>query len=342
MISAMEQELKMRADYLKHEPIKTLYFGGGTPSLLTSAELKGLIAAVQQHYQITSDVEFTLEANPDDINRTALETWKELGINRLSIGVQSFLQDDLDWMNRAHSAKESVEAVQMAKDFGFTLTVDLMYGLPYRNVDDWEKNIAQLVALSPQHISAYCLTIEKGTHLDQMINKGEIIAASEDEQANQFIKLLDKLNDAGYEQYEISNFARNEQYSKHNSNYWKGVSYIGIGPSAHSFDGKSRQWNVSNNPQYMKKILGGEPYFVREELSPKDQFNELLLTGLRTKWGVAFHDLMTLHTIPSEFYQKVELFVHDQLMHNVNNQLVLTNKGKLQADYITSLLFLDE
>lgn len=341
MIHAIVEELKSRVNYLGKQTISTLYFGGGTPSLLTKEELKLIVKTVYQNYRVEPEIEFTLEANPDDITLEQLFEWKSIGVNRLSIGLQSFLQEDLDWMNRAHSAEESVSAVKLAKENGFSVTVDLIYGLPNRTKFDWEYNIEKLVALSPEHISAYCLTVEKRTALHKLIEKGDLPEVSEDEQSEQFEILVSKMREHGYQQYEISNFAKEDAYSQHNSNYWKGVSYLGVGPSAHSFDGESRRWNVANNPQYIKGLSEKANYFEEEILTPKDRFNELLLTGLRTKWGVDLDLLSFKHCPTKQFHKQLDSFKEFELIIEKEGTLYLTEKGKLQADYIAAMLFLD-
>lgn len=341
MISAIVHELETRTKYLGKQAISTLYFGGGTPSLLTKEELKTIVEAVRHHYRLEAEIEFTLEANPDDINDQQLLAWKEIGVNRLSIGLQSFSQEDLDWMNRAHTAEESTSAVKLAKEYGFSLTVDLIYGLPNSNYSDWESNINQLIALAPEHISAYCLTVEKRTALHKMIEKGDLPKVGEDDQSEQFEILVRKMKSAGYMQYEISNFAREGVVSKHNSNYWKGISYLGIGPSAHSFDGESRRWNVANNHQYIKGIFEKGSYSEEEILTPKDRFNELLLTGLRTKWGVDLEALSFKHCPTQAFYDQLNKFKEFDLIVENKGNISLTEKGKLQADYVAAMLFID-
>jgi oxygen-independent coproporphyrinogen-3 oxidase len=341
MIHAIVQELKNRVSYLGKQTISTLYFGGGTPSLLTKEELMLIIETVYQNYHVDNEIEFTLEANPDDINVEQLLIWKSLGVNRLSIGLQSFLQEDLDWMNRAHTAEESESAVKLTKEYGFSMTVDLIYGLPNRTKADWENNIDKLVTLSPEHISAYCLTVEKQTALHKLIEKGDLPEVTEDDQSEQFETLVHKMKESGYQQYEISNFAKEEAYSQHNSNYWKGVSYLGIGPSAHSFDGESRRWNVANNPQYIKRISEQTSYYEEEILTPKDRFNELLLTGLRTKWGVNLELLSFKHCPTKEFHKQLNAFKAFNLIFEEEGTLFLTEKGKLQADHVAAMLFLE-
>ena len=341
LIDAIIVELEQRKEYLNSESIETIYFGGGTPSLLTEKELDLLLSRIYSIYEVTDIAEITLEANPDDILIDRLQEWKKLGVNRLSIGLQSFLQSDLDWMNRAHTAEESENAVKLAKEFGFSLTVDLIYGLPDRTLEEWKVNIEKLISLAPSHISAYCLTIEEKTVLSKWIEKGKIDPASEDEQAEQFLLLVRVLEKAGYQQYEISNFAKEGKYSKHNSNYWKGVSYLGVGPSAHSFNGESRRWNVSNNRKYINGVTNGVEFSDSEILTPKDRFNETVMTGLRTIWGVNLEVLRWHHCTNKLFDNRLEEFKNEKLLTVESNHIVLTKKGKLQADYIASELFLD-
>ncbi|MEX1190570.1 MAG: radical SAM family heme chaperone HemW [Brumimicrobium sp.] len=339
LVVSIKKELEERVVYLKAQPIESIYFGGGTPSLLEKVELKELLSTIYSRFDVKKNVEITLEANPDDISEIKLKSWKSAGINRLSIGLQSFLQDDLDWMNRAHTAEESVSAVKLAKNFGFALTVDLIYGLPNRNIHDWEDNINKLITLDPEHISAYCLTIENNTILKHKVTKGEIIPATEAEQASQFMLLLSLLKKARYEQYEISNFCKRDKYSRHNSNYWKGVHYLGVGPSAHSFDGETRRWNVANNQKYIKGIDTKADYFEVETLSNKDKFNELIMTGLRTVWGVDLKALKQFDLSSEDFENQIALFKDAGLLVQDKNTISLTDKGRLQADYIASQLF---
>lgn len=341
MISALIKELETRTHYLGGEEISTLYFGGGTPSLLTKDELQSILKAVKTNYKLKDKIEFTLEANPDDINQSQCALWKSVGVNRLSIGLQSFLQDDLEWMNRAHTAKESTKSVKTAIYNGFSTTVDLIYGLPNRTKEDWKNNIDQLIDLGPAHISAYCLTVEKQTALHHMIKKGDLPKVDEEDQAQQFEILVERMRAAGYEQYEISNFAKDKAYSQHNSNYWKGVKYLGIGPSAHSFDGESRRWNLANNHKYIKGLEQSKKYYEEEILTPKDRFNELLLTGLRTKWGVDLDQLKFKHCFTTAFQHQLDEFENYQLIKVVDQKITLTEKGKLQADYIAAMLFLE-
>lgn len=341
MITAMKQELIERKDYLSGETISTIYFGGGTPSLLTHEELKLLVDTIYANYPVASEIEFTLEANPDDVSIEQLEHWKEVGINRLSIGIQSFKQEDLDWMNRAHSVEEGKTALKLAREYGFFITADLIYGLPNHTLDDLKFNLEQLTAYSPEHVSAYCLSVEKGTILQHLVNTKQLPQVGEDEQADEFEYLVNFLKNKGYEQYEISSFARNEKYSVHNTNYWLGVKYLGIGPSAHSYDGKNRRWNIANNSLYIRKLTENETYYEDEVLSAKDRFNELLLTGLRTKWGVQFSQLFAEMDGNKEFFEQFEEFSANNLIESDEKRFFLTEKGKMQADHIAASLFMD-
>lgn len=340
LIAAMTHEIEEEKGYLENQKVQTIYFGGGTPSLLTTDELQLLLKTVHGAFEVVSSPEITLEANPDDISENKLEAWKAAGITRLSIGLQSFIQSDLDWMNRAHTAEESYSAVQQAKLYGFDLTIDLIYGLPESNLETLAGNIDKAIDLKPEHISAYCLTIEPKTALKNWVDKGKISVPTSDEQADQFSFLVNQLKKAGYEQYEISNFATGNNYSHHNSNYWKGIRYLGIGPSAHSFNGSSRQWNVSNNRQYINKISANEQHYEIEHLTKEDQFNELVMTGLRTVWGVDLDRLSRIHKLPKEFLNTLSSFEKDGLINKEKNIIQLTLNGRLQADHIAAMLFI--
>ncbi|MCH2224429.1 MAG: radical SAM family heme chaperone HemW [Crocinitomicaceae bacterium] len=340
MVNTICEELIQRRGYLVNKQIETIYFGGGTPSLLTKDELGKILNTVHLNFTVVDEPEVTLEANPDDISFYTLGFWKEYGVNRLSIGLQSFKSEDLKWMNRAHSVDESLSCVQLAKEAGFDqLTVDLMYGLPNLSIEDWEKHIDHVIDMDVGHVSAYCLTIEEKTVLDNWVQKGKVVAPNEDQQSDQFITLLRKLEGANFEQYEISNFAKEGKQSKHNSNYWKGTWYLGVGPSAHSFNGVSRQWNIANNRQYMKRIQTGSSFFEIEELSIENRINELILTGLRTSYGLNLEKLVKIGRLPKEFYLNKAYFISEGWMKDEDGYLRLTKEGKLRADFIASELF---
>lgn len=343
MIDALKTEIANRKEYVNNEVINSIYFGGGTPSLLTRDELKELFQVIHKHYSCSDNVEITLEANPDDITQNSLQAWKETGINRLSIGIQSFKQEDLEWMNRAHTVHEGLNCVQLAKEFGFqNLTVDLIYGLPNLSNEEWKSHLKTVINLGVTHISAYCLTVEEKTALNSLVEKGKIVPATEDQQSEQFKILVDELQKANFEQYEISNFCQPDCQAVHNTNYWKGVTYLGIGPSAHSFNGVSRSWNISNNRSYIKKIKECETHFETEMLSTSDQFNELLMTGLRTSFGVSLVQLEKIHALPKTFHDHIHQLEMDGFLIQENSTITLTQKGRLQADRIASDLFILE
>jgi oxygen-independent coproporphyrinogen-3 oxidase len=340
MISALIAELLSRQDYIENKRIETIYFGGGTPSILNVEELRSLLDTIYANYLVADEVEITLEANPDDITIENLLAWKEVGINRLSIGLQSFKATDLAWMNRAHTVDEALNCIDLVKKYGFeNLTVDLMYGLPDLNQTEWENHIKTIISMDVPHVSAYCLTVEKKTALHALVGKGKIIPASEDAQSDQFMMLLQILEENGYQQYEISNFSKPGFESKHNSNYWKGEWYLGVGPSAHSFNGTSRSWNIANNPRYLKAIAENETFTETEILTSENQFNERILIGLRTIYGVDLVALNSIVPLSNDFLEEVAKFVEADWMNQKSNTLFLTKEGRLRADHIASELF---
>ncbi len=342
MIDSIVQEIENRKTYLHNIDIRTIYFGGGTPSILNEAELKSILAKVYDAFKVTDGAEITLEANPDDISGANLEVWKKAGVNRLSIGLQSFKKSDLEWMNRAHTVSDSFQCVKLAKQHGFEdITVDLMYGLPDLTMEEWENHIQEVMDLDVPHVSAYCLTVEEKTVLSSLVGKGKIVPASEDQQSDQFLKLLEKLEINGFVQYEISNFSKPGYESKHNSNYWKGEWYLGVGPSAHSFNGKNRSWNVSNNQQYIKAIEQNLEFSTIEVLTQANVFNEMLLTGLRTIYGVNLTKLAEIAPISLVFQQKTAEFEKNGWMEKSADEVFLTKEGRLRADFIASELFID-
>jgi oxygen-independent coproporphyrinogen III oxidase len=345
MLAAMVREIELQADYLSAQEIHTVYFGGGTPSLLTRKELASLLDAIRNQFQLRPEAEITLEANPDDLSSGALSDFAELGVNRLSIGIQSFHDAHLRFMNRAHTAEEAEESVKKAQDAGITnLTIDLIYAIPAPDHSILEEDIMKALALNVEHISAYCLTIEPKTAFGKWVKTNRMMPIEDDFAAQQFELLTTTLKEGGFEQYEISNFARRQKYSLHNTAYWQRRPYLGIGPSAHSYNGQSRQYNVANNAAYIKGIREGKVPFTRETLSRADQVNEYLLTGLRTKWGCRLDLLQELSGngfltgVGEDIFRLKEigwLQIHDGL-------LLLTEKGKLFADRVASELFMEE
>lgn len=339
MIACICKEIQERSNYLSETSLNSVYFGGGTPSLLSEIELVQILKTIKQLFTLTDSCEITLEANPDDIDVERLTYWKEAGINRLSIGLQSFKESDLKWMNRAHSVEEALKCVDLARKSGIlNISVDLIYGLPNLSMEEWKQHIDTVLAMEVQHVSAYCLTIEEKTALHHLVKTEKIVPAGEDDQSEQFIYLIERLKAAGFNHYEISNFGLPGYEAVHNSNYWKGAHYLGVGPSAHSFDGKSRQWNVSNNTLYLKNFEANS-YFEIEHLSPKDRWNELLLTGLRTSYGVKTDQLFALLDPNAEFFETLNEFIQNNWLIEEDGTLFLTPEGRLKADYIASELF---
>ncbi|HHM20934.1 MAG TPA: radical SAM family heme chaperone HemW, partial [Bacteroidetes bacterium] len=297
MVRALLKELDLRKDYLGAEPLETIYFGGGTPSLLDQRELDLFFDKLASNFPVSDFqlLEITLEANPDDLNPKKIMELKNTPVNRLSIGVQSFFEKDLQFMNRAHHAGEAEACIKNAQNAGFeNLTIDLIYGSPTTPDQNWEKNIEKAVYLNIPHISCYCLTVEPKTALAHFIKKRKVSPPDEEQAARQFDILINKLNKENYAHYEISNFAKKGFYSKHNTNYWKGKKYLGIGPSAHSFDSRSRQWNVAHNIKYMQALNQNRPDIGIEILTPQQQYNEYVMTSLRTMWGINFFKIKNM------------------------------------------------
>lgn len=346
-VDALIKEMALRQNYLPDPsaPLETIYFGGGTPSLLTGEELARIFEAIHAHFPVAPQAEITLEANPDDLSPAKLAELAASPVNRLSIGLQSFHEPHLRLMNRAHSAAESGLAVRNAQAAGFeNISVDLIYGVPAPSHDIWQQDLARLFELGVPHVSAYALTIEPDTAFGRRLQKGTFVAPPDEFVATQFEMLLTQLRAHGYEQYEISNFCRPGRESRHNSNYWRGVPYLGLGPSAHSFDGRSRQFAVANNPQYVAAVLErSEVPAIVEQLSPLDQANEYLLTTLRTSRGcdlAHLRDALGLNLLASRADYLASLVA--QGMATLSGEVLrLTDAGKLLADHITLELFAD-
>ena len=336
MVEALANEIQLRQLYLNKEPVNTIYFGGGTPSLLSTEELTILMSAIRQNYWYNIEAELTLEANPDDITEEKLIAWKETGINRLSIGIQSFQQADLDWMHRAHTAEQSLKAIELSKKYFDNITIDLIYGLPALTDAQWKDNVTMAIESGIDHLSCYALTVEPQTPLDKQIRLQHKTPVDPDKQSAQFLLLMDWLEKAGYRHYEISNFAKPGKESQHNSSYWKGDHYIGIGPSAHSFNGVSRQWNVSNNQRYIESIQQGEIPFEIETLTPTQQLNEYIMTALRTDEGIL---LDRLGPLQNQLLVNAEKFINNGLAVRTEQRIQLTREGKLLADGIAADLF---
>lgn len=341
MVYAIGIEARLRRRYLI-EKVHTVYIGGGTPSLLPAVSLRTLLAKMHENFIIAPDAEITLEANPDDINIDNLLSWKSLGINRLSIGVQSFFEPDLVWMNRAHNAQQALRCIQLAKKAGLhNLSIDLIYGTPTLSDTQWKQNIEKAVELGVPHLSCYALTVEPKTALHHLITTKKVADVSEEKQSIQFEILTKCLREAGYEHYEISNFAKPDFQSKHNSSYWQGKPYIGLGPSAHSFNGVSRQWNVANNALYMASIQKGEVPFEIEYLTQQQQLNEYIMTSLRTMQGTSLSYIANIWSDAeaTSIVKEAKKHIVRGNINYINNHLTLTRKGKLLADGIAAELF---
>ena len=341
LVASIVKELEQRHQYLKNIELESIYFGGGTPSLLSVSELETIFEALKQFFTISKATEITLEVNPDDIFAKNLTVWKKLGFNRLSIGLQSFNNDELIWMNRAHNAEQSIKSVLLAQDVGFdNITIDLIYGSKFQNLSTWENTLTKALSLNTQHISSYNLTIEDKTVLGQKNARGKEPSVNDDLSSNQFLMMTGILKQAGFIHYEISNFAKQGFIAKHNSNYWLQKHYLGLGPSAHSFDGVSRQWNIKNNNAYIKAINNNTTYFEKEELGLNDRFNEYVLTHLRTFWGCDAKEIKLLfgEEIQTHF---LNLVAEKKVDFEINtNNYTLTEKARLFADGIAADFFI--
>lgn len=341
LIKSLCTELIIRKREL-NQPLQTIYFGGGTPSLLSEQELKQIFNTIHKHYIVVEDAEITLEANPDDLSSNLIVQLHDSQINRLSIGVQSFFAEDLLLMNRVHSAKEALECIQLAKKYFKNISIDLIYGIPGLTIDRWKENLEITLSLDIPHISCYALTVEPKTALKKFIEQGKVAPVNDEETRSHYELMIDTLENAGYINYEFSNFGKPGYFSQNNTGYWQGKPYLGIGPSAHSFDGNKRSWNISNNIKYIKSINNGNIPLAFEVLSVTDKYNEYIMTGLRTMWGVS------LVKVENDFGKRYRDYLLEQVEKHVENQLLyieddilkITKKGKFLGDGIASDLFL--
>lgn len=344
LVNSILSEIDLRLNYLPNKKIESIYFGGGTPSLLSEKETFLILEKIYKLYNVSKDVEITLECNPDDLTDEKLKELKRLEVNRLSIGLQSFDEEELIWMNRAHTAKESESSVKRAQDRGFeNITIDLIYGSKFSNLANWKKTLNKAIALDVKHISSYNLTIEEKTKLGHDFKLKKEVAIDDEKSSELFLEMINRLEKNNFIHYEISNFGKEGFFSLHNSNYWKGEHYLGLGPSAHSFDGTSRQWNVSNNNIYIKRISEkNESYFEKEILTEKERFNEYVLTSLRTIWGIDLNYLSA--NFNTEFVKhyliQIEKYIKQETVVINDTTYTLTEKGKLFADKIASELFI--
>jgi putative oxygen-independent coproporphyrinogen III oxidase len=344
MVQAMQREIVLKKDYLEHESytIETIYFGGGTPSLIDTKHIRSLLETIQMHHKVASNLEITLEANPDDLDLEKLKALKTIGINRLSIGLQSFRDEELRWMNRAHNARESIECLQNTSIAGFdNISVDLIYGSQLLSDENWEQQLLHIEKLPIQHLSCYALTVEDKTALGHAV-KSKILPDVEDDKQERHFKMLQSwAQHSGFDHYEISNLGKPNKHSKHNSAYWDNKPYIGIGPSAHSYNGKSRQWNINNNAVYLKLIDSNTDYFEKEELQEKDHFNELVLTQLRTRKGLRKELISSSFDskIIKHFEKELKKLKRKNQISELEGSIYIPYENWFMADGIASDLF---
>ena len=341
-VKAIIKEIQLKSVPNADLVFTTIYFGGGTPSVLTKKDLQLILTTISENYAIDPTAEITLEANPDDLSFSYLKELNALGVNRLSIGVQSFHEDELLFMNRSHTAEQSYECIKAVKDVGFdNVTIDLIFGLPQQSMDHWLFNLNTAIELQIPHLSCYGLTVEKRTALWHMVNIGRVTPLKDEKANEQFLKTMEVLSANSYEHYEISNYAKEGFISRHNSNYWKSSEYIGFGPSAHSFDGSRRAWNISNNAKYVKSLDAGIIPEEVEKLSKKDRYNEYILTSLRTKWGLEPRIIQTIEeSYLDTFETNSKELLEKGLIRFEEGKYLLTKKGKCLADHITADLFI--
>ncbi len=343
MIECIKKEIRTRVAYLNKKTISSIYFGGGTPSILKKREVESILNTIYANFTVTKDIEITLECNPDDLNRNKLFGLKKAGINRLSIGVQSFNDSDLKFMNRSHNAKEALDCIHLAKKVGFkNITIDLIYGLPNQSVEAWEKNLKKMCCLGINHFSAYALTVEPKTILKHLIDTKKIAPLKDEIIVAHFNTLVKFSGENNFIHYEISNFGKEGFFSKHNTAYWKNQHYMGVGPSAHSFNKTSRQWNISSNKQYIEKVNTNACYFKSEQLNNTEHYNEYIFTGLRTVWGVKEKKIQSCFgkDAQTHFLIEIEKWLKKNYIEKKDGTYNLTKYGKVFSDAIASDLFI--
>ncbi|WP_420602960.1 radical SAM family heme chaperone HemW [Flagellimonas sp.] len=342
MLLALQKELELRKDKFQSEVVETIYFGGGTPSVLETSEIEGLINTVYDNYEVTGNPEITLEANPDDLSKNRITQLSQSPINRLSIGIQSFYDEDLKLMNRVHNAYEAEDCIREAKKYFDNITIDLIYGIPGMDNNRWKSNIETALSFDLPHISSYALTVEPKTALKKFIENGKVPDVDDEQAQEQFNILVTVLEKNGFVNYEISNFGKSGYFSKNNTSYWQGKKYMGIGPSAHSFDGKNRSWNIRNNIKYIKALESGTLPMEVETLSLTDRYNEYVMTGLRTIWGVSLQKVESDFGKPHSNYllEHSKKYLDQNLLYLEEGKLLATQKGKFLVDGIASDLFM--
>lgn len=345
MVEGIKKEIKMRLDFFPDKKIETIYFGGGTPSILSQKQFSEIFSLIEKNYIIQKDAEITLEANPEDVDSSFISTLNGLPFNRFSLGAQSFFDEDLVWMNRNHNKSQAEDSIKRLQDSEYTnLNLDLIYGYPLLTNKKWSANLERFFNLEIPHLSSYAMTVEPKTALGHLVSKGQESDMDDTQAAEQFNYLLDQISSKGYEQYEISNFCKAENYAKHNTNYWLKKPYLGIGPGAHSYSDVQRRWNIENNVKYLKGIHGSSEFWGQETLSNVDVANEYIMTSIRTKWGCDLNQVKNLSRDleTKNFENSVKEFAEKGHLKEENNTLFLTKKGKLFADAIASELFFEE
>ncbi len=338
-LSALLKEMEMQKDYLDSEPLETIYFGGGTPSQLSAADFESIFEHIFYLFPVEKDMEITLEANPDDMTEEYVSSLQSLPFNRISMGIQSFHEDDLRFLNRRHTAKQAKQAVSLCKEKGFhNISIDLIYGLPNQSIEAWQRNLNEAIQLDIPHISAYHLIYEEGTKLNKLKEEGKVNTIDEEVSESQFIALIDTLQGAGYEHYEISNFAKPGYISKHNSSYWLGNKYLGLGPSAHSYNGENRQWNVLSLRDYLQGIDDHKLNIQLDFLTDESKYNDYIITGLRTMWGISLSHIMTEFGRDKLNYclKQATPFIDRGLLRRFDDKLLLSRDGIFISDSIMS------
>ena len=343
LVDSLCHELEQRKDYLEDQPLRSIYFGGGTPSVLSPEELTQVLQTLHSHFSMEQKAEITFELNPEDASIEYLRVLKKLGINRLSIGLQSLQDEELHWMNRAHNAKQGLAAVYSAKEAGFdNISIDLIYGSKFQTLKSWQKTLQQIFYLNIQHISSYNLTIEGKTKLNHLVKGKQEAEVDSDLSASLFDVLMEQTQAAGFQQYEISNFCKPGFMAVHNSSYWKGLSYLGVGPAAHSYNGKNRRFNVRSNMQYIQAMAANKAYFEEEVLTKKDSYNEYILTRLRTSWGCDLNEIAEAfgEKYSRHFTEQLGPYLHMGFVAQTGPKIYLKQAGKHFADRIASDLFM--
>ncbi|RYY84859.1 MAG: radical SAM family heme chaperone HemW [Chitinophagaceae bacterium] len=342
LVASLQKEAELRSGYLDGAPLETVYFGGGTPSLLSDGELNSVLDTIRKNYNLLPHAELTLEANPDDITPARLQAWKAAGINRLSIGTQSFFEDELRWMNRAHTAAHARQCIEDSLAAGITnLSIDLIYGSPLLSDERWEENVRIATGYGIAHLSCYALTVEEKTPLHKQIAQHQKTDVDNEQQARQFLLLMAWLKSAGYEHYEVSNFAKPGMRSRHNSSYWRGLPYLGLGPSAHSYNFKERSWNIANNMAYNRSINEGILPEEKETLTREQRLNEYLMIALRTIEGIDLNRVAGEATGSEwkDISSRLTVFLQEGLVRQTENGYALTDEGMLRADGLAAELF---